>query len=125
LALRNEVLLTETLRSQSVTSSSWGGRRTLPYAFSEQGVGANNYSPLPEYADIPGFCMSAKLELIRKHGHVLTPGHYIGAEAIEDDGEPFEDKMKRLTTLLCQQMEEGKKLDVALEKNLKEPGYGG
>jgi type I restriction enzyme M protein len=42
------------------------------------------------YADIPGFCKSATLEEIRKHGHVLTPGHYVGAEAQEDDGEPFE-----------------------------------
>jgi type I restriction enzyme M protein len=46
-----------------------------------------------EYADVPGFCKNATLEEIRKHGHVLTPGRYVGAEAQEDDGEPFEEKM--------------------------------
>ncbi|MCJ7484046.1 MAG: type I restriction-modification system subunit M [Thermodesulfovibrionales bacterium] len=77
-----------------------------------------------EYADIPGFCKATKVEEIRKHGHVLTPGRYVGAEAVEDDGEPFDEKMKRLTTLLRQQMAEGKKLDAAIEANLKELGYG-
>jgi type I restriction enzyme M protein len=50
-----------------------------------------------DYADVPGFCKSATLEDIRKHGHVLTPGRYVGAEAQADDGEPFEEKMRRLT----------------------------
>ncbi len=77
-----------------------------------------------KYEDVAGFCMSAKTEEIRKHGHVLTPGRYVGAEAVEDDGEPFDEKMKRLTTLLRQQMEEGKKLDIAIQANLKDLGYG-
>lgn len=59
-----------------------------------------------EYADIPGFCKAAKLEDIRKHGHVLTPGRYVGAEAVEDDGEPFDEKMKQLTTTLREQQKE-------------------
>ncbi len=42
-----------------------------------------------EYADVPGFCKSVTLEEIREHGHVLTPGRYVGAEAVEDDGEPL------------------------------------
>ena len=49
------------------------------------------------YADEPGFCKSVKLEEIRTHGYVLTPGRYVGAADVEDDGEPFEQKMKRLT----------------------------
>jgi type I restriction enzyme M protein len=53
-----------------------------------------------EYADIPGFCKSATLDDIRKHGYVLTPGRYVGAEAQEDDGESFEDKLKRLKATL-------------------------
>jgi type I restriction enzyme M protein len=85
-------------------------------------VGAG--SPRP-YEDVPGFCKSAALEEIRKHGHVLTPGRYVGAEALEDDGEPFEEKMKRLSATLREQMEEGCKLDAAIEANLRELGYGG
>ena len=78
-----------------------------------------------EYKDIPGFCKSATLDEIRKHGYVLTPGRYVGAEVQEDDGEPFEEKMKRLTAQLREQMAAAKKLDEAIEHNLKELGYGG
>jgi len=78
-----------------------------------------------DYADVAGFCKAAKLDDIRKHGHVLTPGRYVGAEAVEDDGEPFEEKMKRLTATLREQQAEGAKLDAAIAKNLKELGYGG
>jgi type I restriction enzyme M protein len=77
------------------------------------------------YADVPGFCKAAKLEEIRKHGHVLTPGRYVGAEAAEDDGEPFEEKMRRLSATLREQQAEAAKLDAAITTNLKELGYGG
>ncbi len=77
-----------------------------------------------EYADVPGYCKAAKIEDIRKHGHVLTPGRYVGAEAVEDDGEPFEEKMKRLTATLREQQAEAAKLDAAIAANLKELGYG-
>jgi type I restriction enzyme M protein len=78
-----------------------------------------------EYADVPGFCKSATLEDIRKHGHVLTPGRYVGAEAQADDGEPFEEKMKQLVAQLREQQAEAAKLDAAIAANLKELGYGG
>jgi type I restriction enzyme M protein len=78
-----------------------------------------------EYADVPGFCKRATLEDIRKHGHVLTPGRYVGAEAAADDGEPFDEKMKRLTATLREQQSEAAKLDAAIAANLKELGYGG
>ncbi len=77
-----------------------------------------------EYTDVPGFCKAAELDDIRKHGHVLTPGRYVGAEAAEDDGEPFDAKMKRLTATLRQQHAEAAKLDAAIAANLKELGYG-
>ncbi len=76
------------------------------------------------YADVPGFCKATKLDDIRKHGHVLTPGRYVGAEDVEDDGEPFNEKMKRLTTTLRDQLAEAAKLDAAIAANLKEIGYG-
>jgi len=78
-----------------------------------------------EYGDVPGFCKSATLDDIRKHGHVLTPGRYVGAEAREEDGEPFGEKMKRLTATLREQQAEAAKLDAAIAANLKELGYGG
>ena len=77
-----------------------------------------------EYEDVPGFCKSAPLEDIRHHGHVLTPGRYVGAEEIEDDGEPFEEKMARLVSLFREQSEEGKRLDAAIAANLEALGYG-
>jgi len=76
------------------------------------------------YEDVPGFCKAASLEEIRKHGYVLTPGRYVGSEAQEDDGEPFEEKMKRLTSLLQEQLTEAKRLNGAIDANLKELGYG-
>ncbi len=76
------------------------------------------------YADVPGFCKSASLEEIRKHGHVLTPGRYVGAEPQEDDGEPFEDKMKRLTSQWREQQAEARRLDAEIEANLKALGFG-
>ena len=75
------------------------------------------------YTDVPGFCKSATLEEVRKHGHVLTPGRYVGAEAQEEDEEPFEDKMKRLTAQLREQQTETAKLDKAIADNLKSLGF--
>lgn len=77
-----------------------------------------------KYTDLAGFCKVAKLDEIIKHGHVLTPSRYVGSEAVVDDGEPFDEKMKRLTITLRQQLEAGEKLDAAIIANLKELGYG-
>jgi len=76
-----------------------------------------------EYADVPGFCKSATLEEVRKHGYVLTPGRYVGAEAQEDDGDPFPEKMQRLVAQLAQQQAEAAKLDAAIAENLRELGF--
>ena len=78
-----------------------------------------------KYADVAGLCKAVKLDDIRKHGHVLTPGRYVGAEAIEDDGEPFDEKMKRLAATLREQQTTATKLDIIIAANLKELGYGG
>ncbi len=77
-----------------------------------------------EYEDVPGFCKAATLDEIRKHGHVLTPGRYVGTEEQEDDGEPFEEKMKRLSTDLREQMANARELDETIIGNLARLGHG-
>ena len=77
-----------------------------------------------QYADVPGFCKSAPVDEVRKHGHVLTPGRHVGAKAQEDDGEPFEEKMRRLTATLREQQAEAAKLDAAIAANLESLGFG-
>ena len=72
------------------------------------------------YEDEPGFCKSATLEEMKKHGHVLTPGRYVGAAPQEDDGEPFQEKMARLTALWKEQQEEGQRLDAEIAANLEQ-----
>ena len=77
-----------------------------------------------DYVDIAGFCKSTALEELRKHGHVLTPGRYVGVEVPEDDGEPFEQKMQKLVAELEVQRAEGARLDAAIAENLKTLGFG-
>ncbi len=77
-----------------------------------------------KYEDIKGFCKTATLDEIKKHGHILTPGRYVGVEEIEEDDEEFKEKMKRFTSELATQMEQGQKLDEDIKKNLKGIGYG-
>ncbi|UZE92476.1 MAG: SAM-dependent DNA methyltransferase [Methanosarcinales archaeon] len=76
-----------------------------------------------EYEDVPGFCKSATLDEIRKHGHILTPGRYVGFEEEEDDGEPFEEKMERLTVELAEQFEKSRVLEERIKMNLGELGH--
>jgi len=64
-------------------------------------------------------CKSATRDDIRGHGHVLTPGRYVGAEEAEDDGEPFEAKMKRLASTLEEQFAESERLVKTIRGNLK------
>jgi type I restriction enzyme M protein len=77
------------------------------------------------YTDILGFCKSATTAEIEAHGSVLTPGRYVGAEEVEDDGDPFEEKMPRLVAELNAQFEESAKLEQAIKANLRGLGYGG
>ncbi len=94
----------------------WRGERSVP---------AEAVDGLTAYADIPGFCKAATLEEMGKHGFVLTPGRYVGAEEAEADEEPFEAKMARLVAELRVQQAEAARLDAAIAANLKELGYGG
>ena len=76
-----------------------------------------------KYEDITGFCKSAKLEEVEKNNFILTPGRYVGIEEVEEDDEEFEEKMKRLTAELSEQMKEGQKLDQDIKKNLESIGW--
>ena len=77
-----------------------------------------------EYTDVPGFCGSATVEDIRANDCILTPGRYVGIEPEEDDGEPFDDKMRRLVAQWREQQVEAQQLDARIEKNLEALGYG-
>jgi type I restriction enzyme M protein len=76
------------------------------------------------YEDVPGFCKAATLEDIKSHGFVLTPGRYVGSEAVEDDDEPFEVKFPRLVAELESQFAESDKLTADIRRNLKMLGGG-
>lgn len=76
------------------------------------------------YEDKSGFWKSVSLDEIRSHDHILTPGRYVGAEEVEDDGIPFEEKMSGLTEKLMEQMSQANYLDAAIKKNLKGLGFG-
>lgn len=93
------------------TVAAWRGDLPAPHA-----------APAP-YADTPGFCRSVPLAEIAQHGHVLTPGRYVGAEAVEDDLEAFDDKMQKLTEKLGEQMARGAELDALIRRKLSGLGY--
>jgi type I restriction enzyme M protein len=75
------------------------------------------------YADIAGYCRSVSLAEIAEHGHVLTPGRYVGAEAVADDDEDFEARMQALTEKLGEQMAKGAELDLVIRRKLAGLGY--
>ena len=83
----------------------------------------HNWKAGEDYEDVAGFCKSATLEEITKHDFVLTPGRYVGAAAEEDDGEPFADKMARLTVQLKEQFEESERLEGQIRENLAGLGF--
>ncbi|CUI04198.1 Type I restriction-modification system, DNA-methyltransferase subunit M [Janthinobacterium sp. CG23_2] len=76
-----------------------------------------------DYQDVAGFCRSVKLEEIAEHGHVLTPGRYVGAEEVDDNDEDFATKMQQLTERLGEQMAKGAELDQLIRQKLGGLGY--
>ncbi|MEZ4722325.1 MAG: class I SAM-dependent DNA methyltransferase [Flavobacteriales bacterium] len=80
-------------------------------------------NPQGDYEDLPGFCKSASFEEVEAANFVLTPGRYVGSEAVEDDGVPFDEKMKALTTKLAEQFEQSHVLEKKIRENLKSIGY--
>lgn len=75
------------------------------------------------YSDAPGFCKAATLEEVRTNNYVLMPGRYVGTEAEEDDGIPFDEKMNSLTEKLAAQFAKGAELEAKIRANLKGIGY--
>ena len=109
---------------------AWGEERTpTTNGKTAKNVGVPDVTPTYSndqhgaHSDQPGFCASVNLEGIQKHDYVLTPGRYVGAAAEEDDGEPFADKMARLTITLKTQFEESSRLEAEIKKNLAGLGY--
>ncbi len=78
-----------------------------------------------KYEDVPGFCKSAGNREITSHGFVLTPGRYVGATDTQDDDEPLEEKVKRLTRVLDEQFAESTRLEETIRLSLQGLDYGG
>ena len=76
-----------------------------------------------EYSDVPGFCKSSTVDDIKAHGYVLTPGRYVGAAEVEDDGIPFEEKMSEMTATLSEQLTESGRLEQMIRANLAHLGF--
>ena len=77
-----------------------------------------------QYQDQAGFCKVATLEEMKANDYVLTPGRYVGAADIEDDGIAFETKMQELTQTLYRQLDEAAELEQAIRSNMEALGYG-
>jgi len=75
------------------------------------------------YSDVAGFAKSAKISEIAENDYVLTPGRYVGSEAVEDDDEAFEEKMQRLTAELNDQFAKSHELEAKIKENLEKIGY--
>jgi type I restriction enzyme M protein len=108
----------------AATVAAWRGEPHPSHLPLPPGEGRGEGSPNPQpYEDTPGYCRSVKLAEIAEHGHVLTPGRYVGAEAVENDDEGFESKMQALTEKLGEQMAKGAELDLVIRQKLGGLGY--
>jgi type I restriction enzyme M protein len=114
----------EDIAAIAKTYHAWRGEKKDDAQGSASVAGGRTPIATGNYEDEAGYCKSATLDDIRKHDYVLTPGRYVGAAALEDDGIPFETKMTEMSQTLYGQMEESAKLDEAIRKNLEGLGYG-
>ncbi len=110
IAKNNRILTQEEILEIADTYHAWRNEKTENPNFGE-------------YKDIPGFCKSVTIEEVAKQNYVLTPGRYVGIQEEEEDEEEFEEKMNRLVKQLAKYMEEGKKLDKEIKKNLERIGF--
>ena len=115
-------LTDEVIDRIAATVAAWRGEAaSASITFRAEPVEATPQPAL--YQEIPGFCRSVTLAEIAQHGHVLTPGRYVGAEEVEDDDEAFADKMTKLTEKLGEQMAKGAELDAVIRQKLGGLGY--
>ncbi|RPH23281.1 MAG: DNA methyltransferase [Alteromonadaceae bacterium TMED7] len=123
-------LTTEDIAKIANTYHAWRqDNQSIEQALAEQQNDAptqellHEHKELDAYEDVAGFCKSATFDEIKANDYVLTPGRFVGAAAIEDDGVPFEVKMRELSQTLFRQMDQAEKLDNAIRQNLVELGY--
>jgi len=109
----------EATEEPSTEPLDFNPQSTIPYGHDVR----NPQSAIGNYEDIPGFCKSATTADIAANGYILTPGRYVGAEDVADDGEEFEEKMLALTATLHEQTEQARALDAAIWQNLERLGY--
>lgn len=124
-------LNTEDVAKIANTYHAWRqDKQSIAQALAEQQTDAptqkllQEHKQLDAYEDVAGFCKSATLDEIKANDYVLTPGRYVGAAAIEDDGIPFEVKMRELSQILFSQLDEASELDSEICQSLVGLGYG-
>jgi type I restriction enzyme M protein len=83
----------------------------------------HNWKKGEGYENIKGFCKAATLDEVREHEYILTPGRYVGIEEVEDDGEPFDEKMGRLTAELAEMFAKSRHLEEKIRAKLGLIGY--
>jgi type I restriction enzyme M protein len=101
---------------------AWRGERSQAFAADRDGSDQKK-SLTSAYSDEPGFCKSATLAEIAAHDYVLTPGRYVGAADVEDDGELFKEKMERLVATLEKQLNSSAQLETTIRENLRRLGW--
>lgn len=100
---KNRILTDEDIRKISETYHNWR-------------------NPDGNYKDIPGFCNTTTQEEVEANSFVLTPGRYVGAEELEDDGIPFEEKVETITTELAEQFAKSHELEARIKQNFRKIG---
>ena len=75
------------------------------------------------YKDIQGFCKTANLEEVERNKFILTPSRYVGMTEVKDDGEPFDEKIKRLISLYKDQQKQVDQLDKKISENMRSIGF--
>ena len=107
------------LEKATDTYHAWRNSTVIASASSTEALAKEEAKQSHEYNDEPGFCYSASIEEVAKQDYKLTPGIYVGTDAVEDDGIPFEDKMETLKTQLQEQFAKGNELQQQILENFE------